>query len=251
MTGRTVFLFGIFCAASGVFSIRAQTLAERLASPYTAVTSMTCTVRKQVMTQGREALHLSRVWFARPDRLRVESLLPVKRLIIADGLDLYYHIAGDSCGLKRAIPDLGEDMRVEIRRVPGTAMEHLLRLLGLPEVALPPEPDWPLRAGYDTGRFFAVLNVDKDGRLGRVEVFDSKKMGNKLGRYDYSAWRELAAGVWIACRQEACFIYEGNEIRETTRIENPVVNKEIAAGLFEAAQAFSGVTFSPEGEAGF
>ena len=229
----------------------AQTTAERLASAYTAVTSMTCTVRREVVAEGREALHLSRVWFARPDRLRVEASLPVARKIVADGRDLYYHIGSDACGLLRPIVDLREDMRLEIRRVPGTATEHLMRVLGLPEAPLPALPEWPKRAGYDAGRAFVVLSLDGDGRLGRVEMFDGPAMERRLGRFDYSAFREGLPGVWIACRQEACFQYDGREIRETIRIENPLINQGIASEMFDAAASFQGVQFLPDGDPGF
>jgi hypothetical protein len=248
MSGK-VLVFAIL-ALGAARGAPAQTLAERLASAYTAVTSMTCTVRREVVSDGREALHLSRVWFARPDRLRVESSLPVARKIVADGADLYYHIAGDARGLKRPIPELREDMRLEIRRVPGTPMEHLLRLLGLPETALPPAEGWPVRAGYDTGRAYLVLSLDGNGRLGRVEVFDGPALEKRLGRYDYGSYREIVPGVWLACRQESCFQYDGREVREVIRIENPVVNGGIPVEMFEAGPVFPGVVFTPEGDPG-
>ncbi len=229
----------------------AQTTAERLAASYTALTSMTCVVRREVVTDGREALHLSRVWFARPDKLRVEASLPVTRIIVADGADLFYHISGDSVGFHRPISDLNEDMRIEIRRVPGTAMEHLLRLLGIPELPLEPKDKWPVRKGYAAGKMFVVLNLDASERLARVEVFDGPKMENRIGLYDFSAFREFGPGILLSCRQESCFQYGGKEIREITRIENPVVNSAIPGEMFEAAITFTGIVFTAEGDLGF
>jgi hypothetical protein len=225
-------------------SARAETLAEQLLAGYDRVTSVTCEIRRNTESSAGSARMLSRICYQKPDRLNVENVAPLPRRIVADGTNFYSYIDGDPKGFSRSISRLDEKMEIELRRVPGTAMEHLLRLRGATETDLEASPEFPVRKGYDRGKAFTVLSLDATGRLARVELFESPAMKERKAQYDYAAFREVVAGVWIPCLRRAVWTAGGDRVHETVRVDNLSVNTPIAPGLFDPAAFFKGVRFA-------
>jgi outer membrane lipoprotein-sorting protein len=116
-----------FCLAA---ASRAQTLAERLLAQYDAVRSLSCEIRKDVSGAAGTVRTLSRVYYERPDRLNVENFTPVKRRIVCDGTNFFSYVEGDSKGFTRPVAELDEIMLLQLRKIPGTAADHLFRLRG-------------------------------------------------------------------------------------------------------------------------
>jgi hypothetical protein len=221
----------------------AETLADRLLAGYERITSVTCEIRKDSESAAGRVRMLSRVHYQRPDCLHVENVTPLPRRIIADGTNLYSYITGDARGFCRPIDRLDDDMRIELRKVPGTAMDHLLRLRGIAETALDPTSEFPVRRGYDTGRAFTVLSLDATGRLARIEFFTASDLQQKRAQYNYSAFQLAADGVWIPCLHQAELDVNGETARETVRVGNLSVDTPIAPSLFLAGPFFKGVKF--------
>ncbi len=223
----------------------AATLAEQLLQGYEKVQTVTCEIRREVTSDRLRPMRmLSRVYFQRPDRLHVENTSPVPRRIVADGVTFYSYAEGDPKGFSRPIAELDEEMLIGLRKVPGTAMEHLLRLRGVAETNLPGTDDFPVRRGYSAEKVFVVLSLDKEGRLARVEFFSGPDLKTQTARYDYSAFQEPIPGVWFPCLHQAVASLEGVESRETTRVNNLSVNTPIAPSLFVAAPFFKKVRFA-------
>ncbi len=225
-------------------SARAETLVDRLLASYDGVQSLQAEIRKDAKAGPLEVRKLSRVFFARPDRLNVETFSPVKRRIVADGTNLYSYLEGDPKGFARPVAKLDEDWLISLRQVPGTPMDQLLRLKGLPEKELPATPTAPVRRGYQAAKVFVVLEVDADGRLQSLEFFTSADMIQRTARYDYSAYTELAPGLWFPLVHKARLQQGGVESEETTRITHPVVNQPLPEGLFIPEAFFKGVEFT-------
>ncbi|MBP7828479.1 MAG: hypothetical protein KA248_01035 [Kiritimatiellae bacterium] len=222
----------------------AQTLAQRVLAAYDAVHSVSCEVRRDTETAGGNSSRaLSRVYYQRPDRLHVENVTPVKRRIVSDGQTFFSYIEGDPKGFSRPVSQLNEEMTIQLRKVPGTAMDHLMKIGDAAEAELPAAGEFPVRRGYEVGRLFVVLSADPEGRLARIEFFDSPEMNNRTAQYEYSAFQEAAAGAWIPCLHRGTLWAGGVETRETVRIGNLIVNGPIAPGLFVAAPFFKGVEF--------
>jgi len=57
--------------------LSAATLAERLLTSYDAVQTLTCEIRRDTEAGGKRVRFLSRIAYARPDRLNVENVEPV------------------------------------------------------------------------------------------------------------------------------------------------------------------------------
>lgn len=223
---------------------RAETVLERVLQPYNSIQSLSCEIRRDTpLPDGQTLRMLSRVYYQRPDKLHVENFSPVKRRIVSDGAIFRSFTEGAPKGFARPVAELDADMLRNLRMVPGTSANLLEVLKGVPEVPLEPTAEFPVRAGYDNGKSFAVLNLDDQGRLARYEIYGSSALTDLLARTDFSAFQEVAPGVWIAGLQQAKITVQGLERTETTRVDNLAANGEIPASLFEAAAFFPGVEF--------
>ncbi len=221
----------------------AETLAEKILAGYGPVQSLTCEIRKDSEAGGGKMRMLSRVYYEKPDRLHVDQPAPLPRRIVADGKTFYSYIEGDPKGFSRPIEKLNDEMLTNLRKVPGTAMDHLMRLKGVSETALEPTAEFPERKGYDAGKVFVVLSADATGRLARIEFFSTPQMKDKTAQYDYSDFQQVAEGVWIPCLHQGVMNNAGLEARETVRVDNLSVNKPIPANLFIAGPFFKEVEF--------
>ena len=225
-------------------SLRAETLVDRLLASYDGVQSMQGEIRKETKSGSMEIRRLSRVYFARPDRLHVETFSPIKRRIVADGQTLFSFMEGDPKGFSRPVSELDEDWLISLRQVPGTPMDQLLRLKGLPEEELPGTGAAPLRRGYATPKVYVVLEVGAEGRLQAIDFFTAPDRTNRTARFEYSAYTELAPGLWFPLLHKA-FMQQGEKTsEETTRISQPAVNQPIAESLFQPAPFFKDVKFT-------
>ncbi|MCX7010608.1 MAG: hypothetical protein NTY53_25750 [Kiritimatiellaeota bacterium] len=241
-SGLRVFpILGSVLAFAG--SARAETLAEKLCGQYDAVKTLQCQLRRDAEAAGNTMRKLSRIYFQRVDKLHVDNVSPLKRRIVCDGELFQSYIEGDPKGFSQAVAKLDRDMLIALRQVPGTAMDHLLRLTGLTETNLPPAEGFPVRRGYDTGKNFVVLALDASNRLARIEFFATAAQQQRTARWDYSQFQEVAPGVAIPCLHQALLTFDGKENRETVHVENLVVNQPISANLFQPALFFKGVKF--------
>lgn len=225
---------------------RAETLADRLVAGYDAVQSVQCEVRRDTSSDGRMGRRLSRVYFRRPDHLHVQVVSPLPRRIVADGTNLYSYIDGDARGFAAPIANLDENWLISLRQVPGTPLDHLLRLRGVAEEELPSSPEFPVRRGYQKESVYVVLSLDASNRLARVEFFKGGLLGAPAARYDYSGFQEPLPGVWFPCLQKGTLNQGDAEAVETTRIQQLVVNGPIPENLFSPAPFFPGVAFTAD-----
>ncbi len=231
-------MVGMASAAGG------ETVVDRLLASYDGVQTMQGEIRKDIKSGDIDVRKLSRVYFARPDRLNVETFSPVKRRIVADGATFYSYMEGDPKGFARPVGRLDEDWLISLRQVPGTPMDQLLRLKGLPEQELPASEAAPVRRGYLAAKVYVVVEVDAQGRLSALEFYTGADRAQRTARYDYSAYTELAPGLWFPLLHKTRVTQGGVESDETTRISNAVVNQPIPDGLFLPATFFPGVEFT-------
>lgn len=220
-----------------------QTLAQRLLADYDRIGSVSCEIRKDGETPAGTTRRLSRVYFQRPDLLHVDSVTPIKRRIVANGTHLYSYIEGDPKGFSRPISELGEDWLISLRNVPGSPVEHLLKLKDAPETELPAVDGFPVRKGYQTERLFVVLALDATNRLALIEFYNNADMAQKTAQYVYRSFQEAVPGIWLALVHEATLWAKGIEIKETTRISNLAVDQPIAPSLFVESNFFKEVEF--------
>ncbi len=233
----------LLCLLILAIPLSAGTLVDSLLSGYGEIQSLSCEVRRDSESGDNKVRTLSRVYFQKPDRLHVESVAPLSRRIVADGTNFFSYVAGDPKGFSRPVARLERDMLISLRKVPATAMDHLLRLEGAPETNLPPTAGFPVRRGYDTGKMTAVLSLDTSNRLACIEFFADREMTQKTARTEYSHFSEALPGVWLSRLHKTVVWMGGGESRETNRFDNLSVNKPIAPNLFNASLFFQKVDF--------
>lgn len=235
---KGILMFGLAVSARG------ETLVDRLLASYDGVQTMQAEIRKETSSGDFDVRKLSRVYYARPDQLHVETFSPVKRRIVSDGTTFFSYLEGDPQGFSRPVAQLDADWLISLRQVPGTPMDQLLRLKGLPEQTLEPTATAPVRRGYQAAKTFVVVEVDASDRLSAIEFYADSSQAQRTARFDYSAYTELAPGLWFPLVHKARLQQGGKASEETTRVSNPVVNQPIPAALFQPATFFKGVTFT-------
>jgi hypothetical protein len=224
----------------------ANAVVERLLAESGKVKSIQCEIRRETEAEGGSMSFLSRVWYERPDRLKVEMALPEQRRIVADGKGIFKWIEGQDRGVRIPIEDAPPGEMIQVRRVPGTADEQLFRIREYPERALPPSDGFPVRRAYEPPppHPYTILSLDATGRLARLEFFGSPAATNRLLCTQYEGWREAKPGIWISCLQKTeARGRDGTQVRETLRVNSLIVNEPMAPGTFDAGAQAPGVRF--------
>ena len=221
-----------------------DSLAEQLCSIYSQIKSVSCEIRKTTKGSGRTMRMLSRVHYKAPNRVHVDNVSPIKRTIIADGKCLYYHESGVPRGFSRPIDELSDTWMAPLRNIPGTAIEHLLPIRGIPETALTPSPEGHERRGYQAKDVYVVLTVDAEKRIHCIDFFKSSAMETKTGEYTFTHFQEVMTGCWVPAQHKATLFLPADEVvTETRRISNLTVNGAIPDHLFNPELFFKDVEF--------
>ncbi len=241
---ESIALATLFVLASATMNF-ANTLVDQLIAGYESLQSVSCEVRRDAESSGKQIRSLSRVFFQKPDKLHVDNVTPLPRRIIADGITFFSYVDGDPKGYSRPISKLENDMLISLRKIPASAMDHLLRMRGLVETNLPSTSAFPVRKGYDTGKMFAVLSLDSSNRLARIEMFTTSDLKQAIARTDFSNFIEAAPGIWLARLHQSTMWMGGAESKETTRFDHLTINQPISQELFKASLYFKDVDFVP------
>ena len=214
------------------FADDAPSLVAQLLLQYRQIESVSCEVRRDILTPEGTIRWLSRVYYQTPDRLHAANASPLPRLILSDGETMYQHNAGQPRGFRRALEDLDETMRINLHRIPGTLMDHLLRIEHAPEIPLEPTADAPIRRAYETTSTYVVLEADEHNRLLRVNFFNTQDRNNPIGTIMCDAFEEVIPGVWIAMSHQISFRSGKNDIQERIRFSQYKANEQLPADIF-------------------
>jgi len=231
-------LLGIAGTATG-----GETWVQETLAGYQAIETASCEVRRLTVAPDRRVRTLSRVHWAKGDRIHVDSVVPLPRRHVADGERMYYYVEGDPKGFSRAIGELDAEWLHSLRRIPGTPMDHLVKLQEAEETVLPPTAEFPVRRGYAAGPHYVVLSADGENRLQRLEYFTSPAMEKRTSLLRLDRQEEVLPGVWIPLRHRLTAEFDGEEVTETVQILNVQVNEPLAATLFDKDLYFKDVEF--------
>ncbi len=236
----------LITAISGRADPDARTLAEQLIAANAVIQTVRCDIRRETLVDGRRVHTLSRVWYARPDRLRVETVTPEPRRILVDGTTIHKWVEGHAEGVRIPLAEAAEGDLLQVRKVPGTAEDYLLRLRGGTEQVLEPTGAFPERRGYQLpdSESVAELEMDTEGRLARITLFAAADRDKRLMQVEFSAWREPQPGIRFPVLQKAVVDGpDGKAIRETLRVSALVVNEPLEASLFDITLAAKDIRF--------
>jgi len=230
---QCVFLFILFLA-----STLSATEVDRLLTEYSSIKTVSCQIRRTVSGNDGNVQFTSRIYWQNDNRLHVENLSPIPRRIISDGTTFFSYAQGDPKGFSRPVSALSDEMLMSLHKIPGTAMDHLLRLKGHDEQLLDPAEGMS-RTAYITANNYVVLRFDNLTRLIAIDFFKSPDMTVKTASYHYSDFSEAAPGVWIPLLHEATLSLEnGKTFSETVHIDRFIANQPVAVSLFNPTAFF-------------
>ena len=215
----------------------------RLLDGYAKIETVTCQVRRTKEGGIGKMKFLSRVYWTHENRIHSEGITPLKRRTIADGKRLWQYAEGDPKGFSRPVEDLSEQMKISLRMVPGTAMDHLLQLKEMEEIPLTAE--WGVKqVGIQAEKQYVVLRIDQSGRLIGIRFYDNPEKEHLLSEYAYSDFIEAVPGVWIPLTHEVSVNSETSPFKETVKVDSFTANKPVAESLFIASSFFDkGIDF--------
>jgi len=225
-------------------------LVDRLIEANGKIQSMRCDIRREVEVKDRLVSTLSRIWFARPDHLHVETVTPNPRRIVVDGEAIYKWIDGQSEGVRIPLAEAPEAELLQVRRLPASGEEYLLRLKGAPETPLPAEDGFTVRRAYTPAapHPYTIVALDEEGRLARIELFNPEDHSHRLSRVDFGGWKDIG-DFWIATVQLTEARGRDNvALYETLRVSQLKINETIDPTQFEAATWAKGVAFRSQAE---
>ena len=211
---------------------------DRLLNEYGKIETVTCQIRRTKVGAAGKMKFLSRVYYTNENQLHAEGIAPIKRRTIADGQRLYQYVEGDPKGFSRPIKDLSEQMSISLHLVPGTAMDHLLRLKGTTENVLSATKKQVKRIGIQTDTNYVILQFDAKDRLTGIGFYKTEAMKDLLANYTYSNFNEAVPGAWVPFTHEATVENERMSFKETVKVDRFIANAPIAESLFIASSFF-------------
>ena len=122
--------------------------------------------------------------------------------------------------------------------VPGTAMDHLLRLKGLEETVLPNEDGQEKRVGIQTDNQYVVMRLDDQARLVGLQFYKTSEMKDLTSQYSYSDLKEVLPNVWVPLTHEAEIHNDNIDFKETVKVDRFTANDPIAESLFIPSSFF-------------
>lgn len=219
-------------------SVHAGKEVDRLLAEYANIETVTCQVRRTKEGAAGKIKFLSRVYYTNKNQIHAEGITPIKRRTIADGKYLYQYVEGNPKGFSRPIEELSDQMRISLQLVPGTAMDHLLRLKGKEETALPASEEAVKRIGIQTDTNYVILLFDAQNRLAGIDFFKTAAMKNKYADYNYFNFSEVIPGIWVPFSHQAKINNPEINFSETVKIDRFIVNNPIAESLFITSSFF-------------
>ncbi len=242
------FGFLFFAAATAlarpaVLDAPASNVLAEVSAQYAGVSNLTCTVRREVPVAGRRVSVVSRVAFARGNRMNVETLSPSRRRFVMDGEAVWGKEEDEKAPTRTPIAEVAPNQRANIRSVPGSPEELLAPFAEAESFEDVAEPDAPyvrqvvLRLAKAKAKA-AVVSFDDLGRVVRIEAFADEARTTSLSAFSFSSPLEVLPGVWIFRTQKMETSLEGRPVKATSRFDDIRVNERLPASMFDPKAFF-------------
>lgn len=226
----------------------ASSVIDAIHRQYQSITNMSCTVRREIDAgQGMSVETMSRVDWARGDRMRVQVLKGGGRRVVIDGTSVFVKHPGEEKPCQYRVEDQMPSQFANLRSVPASPEETLASLVAMD--AAEGEPEAPFarvilfspkkEARQDTEgvaapKSSARVYIDSLGRVTKVNIasdaFDGKPASET--NIDFKEPNQVIPGVWLFRRIETVFETEGQRIISTVRFGQIVVNEELPDTIF-------------------
>ncbi len=243
--------FFLLCASAAsapaeaprALAVPASEVLSAISESYGRVTNISLHVRREIGTSSAKLI--SRVFWARGDRMNVETLPPFAGRTVLDGTNVTRKLPGDTKPVVRPISEQSPAHRANERSVPGSPCEDLAPWDPASAEDLPPEGDAVRKIAMRllpefSGKSFAsaVLSLDSEGRVLSLVAYadDTRKL--VVLSIEYELPSEPVPGVWIYRKKVATSLVDGRPVHVVTRFDDIEANGALPDRVFDADAFF-------------
>ncbi len=234
-------------AAPSTLSVPAAEVLAAVRGQYAAVSNVSCTVRREVAdARGGKAEALSRVVWARGDRMNVQMLKPSARRTVIDGEAIWIKGPREEAPAIYHVTNQTPSQVANLRSVPGSPEELLAPLSGLLAADRETNPPFArtvafMEKGTDGAPAFplAAVSFDDLGRIGRIDFLPQHgDTAAATSAVTFHGAFEALPGAWFFHRVETETKIDGRSLRTVSRFDKIEVNGDLPASIFDPKAFF-------------
>ncbi len=223
-------------------SVPATNALEAVSARYAAVTNVECTVRRAVSADGRgggSVEAVSRIAWARGNRLNVRKMAPEKRRTVIDGQTVWTAAEGEEKPVTFAVADQLPSQAANLRSVPASPEESLASLdPASAEDVTPAAAPFARQIAFrfsetNATTAVAVVSFDADGFVARVEAFTDEARTGRVFATDFLAPLDPAPGVRLFRKIETVSTIAGRTVRAASTFSQLRVNEPLPPSVFD------------------
>lgn len=219
---------------------------QAVRASFDPITNLSVVVERKIpLGDGKGSIAMmSRVLWARENRLLVRTLKPTERCVLIDGTNVYIRAPETKEFAIQKITEQSPEQRAQLQAVPGSPLEFLVGLDATSAVELPAIQGVARRLSFSSRDPKApaqktVVSLDSEGRILTLAVFADAAMSKGMGTLRFSGYTEVLPNVWLVKRIESQFEKSGetddaaNKIQNHTQFSRFSVNQPLAADAFD------------------
>lgn len=249
-SGNVLFLFAAasltalpLVARPPILDAPATNALQVVAEQYAPVSNVTCTVRREVGDgKGGKLEVMSRVVWARGDRMNVQVVKPSPRRIVIDGETVRIKGPNDESPAIYQVTNQTATQFANLRSVPGGPEELLAPLATLLAVDRPPRPPFARTISFSDpqkpSEEIATVSFDEFGRVARLDFAAADGAAAGRSSVTFRAPFEALPGVWLFRRTETEATVGGRTLRMVSRFDKFEVNGDLPAAIFDPKSFF-------------
>ena len=247
-----IFIFGLAIASTAfgkpaVLTVSANDVLAAVHAQYAVVSNATCMVRREVADgRGGKAETMSRVAWARGDRMNVQIIKPVQRRVVIDGATVQMKNAADQAPAVYQVTNQTPTQFANLRSVPGSPEEMLAPFADLPAADRTAKPPFARTVAFSSTEadghavVMAAVSFDDIGRVARIDFYPDGPADAEHPRSSavFHGAFEAIPGTWLFRRVETESAVAGRAIKMVSRFDNFEINANLPASLFDPKAFF-------------
>ena len=235
-----------FCRPN-VLDVPAKEVISAVHAQYAAVSNLTCTVRREVDNgKGEKAEVMSRVAWARGDRMNVQILKPVARRIVIDGVTVQIKAAADQAPAVYQVTNQTPTQFANLRSVPGSPEEMLALFADMSATDRPAKPPLARTVAFSSTEtnghvvVAAAVSFDDLGRVARIDFFPDgpEDADHPRSSAIFRGAIEALPGIWLFRRVETESLLSGRNIKTVSRFDKFEINGDLPDSFFDPKAFF-------------
>ena len=240
-----ILLFAVRAAEGrpAVLEVAATNVLKAVSAQYAGVSNVACTVRREVGDgKGGKLEVMSRVVWARGDRMNVQVVKPSPRRIVIDGETVRIKGPNDESPAIYQVTNQTATQFANLRSVPGGPEELLAPLASLLAADRAPAPSFARTISFSDPQRpsgeIAAVSFDELGRVARLDFAAADGAAAGRSSVTFRAPFEALPGVWLFRRTETEATVGGRTLRMVSRFDKFEVNGDLPAAIFDPKSFF-------------